>query len=157
MNYNPIAEDVWKGLGIPYSGPAEAYRAVFTKQDPWAFGVWDLWEKVYDPSNPGFMLYQEGHPDPVCNGLFLKALSDLPWLSKKFSIPHETTARIGRFFQYALSHPDKLRLNRVPPPTLVVIHDGLPGGDFVSQWSVVYEAPVLFESAGRQAKREGDR
>jgi hypothetical protein len=30
--------------------------------------------------------------------------------------------------------PDELERFRIPPPTIVVLHDGLPDGDFVSQF-----------------------
>lgn len=143
------AEDVWVRFGLPYSGPAEAYRSLFEKQDKWALDTWNLWEENYDPKKPKFTIYEEylGQAKPPRLRLIQA------FMFRSFSEAVNTySATTERFFKRALNHPEKLRLRRLPPPTLVILHDGLPMGDLVAQWCLFREDGIPLAPTGRRSK-----
>ena len=125
------ADKVFASFGLPFSSLSECYRSAFLSQSLFAQNAWTLW-KAYLSNSQGFSVYQEGHPKSEFNGLRFVPNSEYWFCSKMFNIPERTSTH--QMFLSSLRDPSKLMLYKFPPPTIVVLHDGLPGGSFVSQW-----------------------
>jgi hypothetical protein len=119
-------------LGLNYStcsNPSEAYRLLFQHNTSFTIGVWTHWRQSYDPNHPQFMVFESNLPDHPEPRVTIRPGNELKQLGQQLNLPPRELDLQGYIVD-----PDELERFRIPPPTIVVLHDGLPDGDCVSQF-----------------------
>lgn len=117
----------------------EEYMHSFQIKDIHAIALWEVYREVIANYGQSFYLRFVNHPEN--RESFFLPVSEFDATLENFGLDK-------RFpFSCIVSDPDALEMARIPPPTLLIVFDGYPDGEFVSQ--VVAAMPSNLLSAGK--------
>lgn len=111
------------------SEPTEMYRSLFQYSNAFTMGVWTYWRQCYAVNHPQFMVFESespNHPEPRVT---IRPGDELKQLGQHLNmLPRDLDLR------GCIVAPDELERWRIPPPTMVILHDGKPDGECVGQF-----------------------
>jgi hypothetical protein len=108
---------------------SDEYRLIFQHITPFTIGVWTYWRQSYDPNHPQFMIFEANSPEHPEPRVLIRPGYELKKWGQLLNLPPKDLD-----FQSCIFNPDDLERFRIPPPTIVVFHDGLIDGECVSQF-----------------------
>ena len=111
------------------SSEVEAYRLLFQHRFSFAIGVWAYWRQFYEPRHPRFIIVESNSPNHPELRVTVYPGHELKQWGQRLSIPPGDLDLQG-----CIVDPDELERLRIPPPTIMVLYDGLPNGECVSQF-----------------------
>ncbi len=123
------SNNIWDPNYSTFSNPSQTYLFLFHNNLRFKTVIWDYWRQSYDPCHSQFMIFESNplnYPEPR---LAIRPGDELKHLGQQLSIPSRELDLQG-----CIVAPDELERFRVPPPTIVVLRDGLPNGECVSQF-----------------------
>ena len=111
------------------SKPTEVYQLLFQHSNAFAMSVWTYWRQCYAANHPQFMIFESeasNHPE---SRMTIRPGDELKQWGQPFNmLPRDLDLR------GCIVVPDELERLRIPPPTMVILHDGKPDGECVAQF-----------------------